>query len=153
MWVSTALNILLTVGRYHIRFVVHRHFYCDDFAHLVALITSIAASIITQVEFGPASELVSISPGTVPSKDAATKFIKQQVIRSIFAYTSLYAVKFSFLLFYKRLFWVSSGFRKGFWAVAVFSFVGFWVSIAGILTQCGPAKDVYNIGKSLRRQK
>lgn len=121
----TGFNILLSIGRYYIRHLVYKRLHWDDLAHLIALLCNIALSItITHIFLAPVS----------------AESIKEEVVISFLGITALWAVKFSFLLFYKLLFWVSEGFQKAFWVVAGFLFVSYWVPIAAVLTECGPIK-------------
>src|SRR5437870_2462764 len=106
MWSLTAFTILLTAGRYIIRWQVRHKFFADDYAHLFALIWLIINSSISQAMFGPASYVVLAKPGVPPPASQVIKFRELQTPQSLSFFISHWSVKLSFLLFYRLLFWV-----------------------------------------------
>jgi len=141
MWTLTAVCIILTIGRYAIRYQVRQRLFPDDFAHLSALVWLIATISIVQAMFGPAKYVDD--PSAPPPESQIAKFRRLQVWLSVSFYLSHWSVKFSFLLFYRQLFWVSERFMRCWWGVVAFVFVGFWVPMAGILTVCGSPENLY----------
>lgn len=148
MWSLTALATLLTAGRYAIRWKVRHRFYMDDYAHLNALVWLFIMTAIIQTMFPPAT-LVVLGPKNVPPPPAAfVEFRKLQTAMNIAFYISQWSVKFSFLFFYRELFWVSDRFRISWWIISVYVFLTFWAVFAGMLTLCGSAADISNTGTS-----
>jgi hypothetical protein len=147
MWTLEALCIVLTAGRYFIRYKVRHRFYADDYTHLAALIWLTISNIFVQLMFPPARIVLLGPPDVKPPEDQVDKFRKLQTVMSITFYVSQFCVKFSFLLFYKELFWVSERFMRAWWCVATFVFLGFWVIMAGSLTQCGPVQHIVDGGE------
>ena len=151
LWALTAIAIILTIGRYAVRQMLIGRFYSDDFTHLIALLALIGFAISTQCFVDLEVQELEIEAGQVPEPRDSAKLAlhakQYQVALSIFAWISLWFVKFTFLLFYRLLFNVSPIFMKAWWIVMVFVFVSFWIPIAGVLTACGPTSQVYNASK------
>lgn len=144
MWSLTAFATILTVGRYAIRWKVRHRFYADDYAHLNALVWLYIMTAIIQTMF-PSATLVVLGPKNVPPPPAAfVAFRKLQTAMNIAFYISQWSVKFSFLFFYRELFWVSDRFRKSWWIISIYVFLTFWAVFAGMLTLCGSAADISN---------
>ena len=134
MWVLTGICVLLTVGRYVIRFKVSLRFYKDDLAHLCALAWLIVFCGITQALLEP-TKIVLLSE---PPLATISQFCKLQTAQGATFYLLHWTVKLVFLLFYRDLFWISRNFIRAWWCVAAFVFLGLGVALAGILTQRGP---------------
>lgn len=149
MWTLEALCIVLTVGRYYIRYKVRHRFYPDDYLHLAALIWLTISNAFVEAMFPPARILFDGPPGVKPPTSEVDKFRKLQTVMSITFYISQFCVKFSFLLFYRELFWVSQRFMRAWWVVATFVFLAFWAIMAGSLTQCGPVSHIVDACKFL----
>lgn len=132
MWTLTGVCILLTIGRYAIRFKISKRFFGDDIAHLCALGWLIIFSSITEYML-QTLEL----PGMDPPQSAISEFCRLQTAQGATFYFLHWTVKFS-LLFYRELFWVSQSFRRAWWCVAAFVLLGLGVALAGIMTQQGP---------------
>lgn len=139
MWVLTGFCILLTLGRYIIRYKVSLRFYKDDLAHLVALGWLIVFSSITQAMFHPTMTMLqSLRSGTPAPPATVSEFCRLQTAQGATFYLLHWSVKFAFLLFYRELFWVSRTFIRAWWCVATFVLLGLSVALAGITTQRGP---------------
>ena len=59
-----------------------------------------------------------------------------------FLYLTMWVVKFAFLAFYYHLFSANRTFVKAWWAVAIFTFITWWVPFAGVLATCGYARSL-----------
>ncbi|KAH7399493.1 hypothetical protein BKA66DRAFT_565563 [Pyrenochaeta sp. MPI-SDFR-AT-0127] len=139
MWTLASLCILLTIGRYVIRYRVSLRFYKDDFAHLFALAWLIIFCSITQAMFAPTHVMLrSVVLETAPPPETISEFCRLQTAQGATFYLLHWTVKLAFLLFYRELFWVSSSFIRAWWCVATFVFLGLGVALAGIMTQRGP---------------
>lgn len=64
-------------------------------------------------------------------------FLRLNIVTVVFGFTCYWAVKLSFLLFYRMLFGVSKTFMKAWWGVSVYVLITFWVAIGTSLAQCG----------------
>ena len=68
-------------------------------------------------------------------------------VRLIF-WSCLWAAKGAFMALYWQLFNPSRTFVRAWWIVLVFTIVTYFVCVAGVLTACGSASDLLNVGKS-----
>ena len=142
----------MTAGRYAIRYTTVGRFHWDDFTHLIALLALIGFGVGVQGYVDVAAQEFAIQAGEEPKPaDYAGLVIHgrlYQVMLSAFAWISLWSVKFTFLLFYRLLFDVSTKFMRAWWVVTVFTFVTFWIPIAGVLTARDRPDELYNAGKA-----
>ncbi|MCJ1310150.1 hypothetical protein MMC25_003811 [Agyrium rufum] len=148
IWTLFGVAAALTGGRFVIRLRVFRRFFWDDLTHLIALLALLGFAVSTQEYVLHVKTEVAVAAGEIPMPaDFATikhQGRQYQVALSTFAWISLWAVKFTFLLFYRLLFEVSEKFVKAWWITVVFTFATFWIPIAGVLTACGAASQLYN---------
>ncbi|KAL6711806.1 hypothetical protein ACN47E_002849 [Coniothyrium glycines] len=140
MWVLSGVCILLTAGRYMIRWKVSLRLQKDDVAHLFALVWLIIFCAVTQALFEPTKIMLQSLeiPGAETPLDTISEFCRLQTAQGATFYLLHWTVKLAFLLFYRDLFWVSRNFIRAWWTVATFVLVGLVVALAGILTQRGP---------------
>ena len=145
-WLFTSIALLLTIGRYVIRFNTRRRFFWDDGWHLLATLFLISNSGVYQVFLPLAIQtqlaLAQASLGGPPPDPAAfeamlLKYARMNIVAAVNFYVVLYFVKFAFLAFYKLLFGVSQTFMKLWWAVLVFTLLSFGVTLGGLFTICG----------------
>ena len=148
LWALTGAAIILSAGRYAVRLKVFKQFYWDDATHTAALLALVGFAVSTQRYLGLVIYEQAVEAGEVPKPaNWATLVVharQYQTSLSVCAYTSLWFVKFTFLLFYRQLFYISPTFAKAWWIVTIFTFVTFWIPIAGILTSCGSVSQLYN---------
>lgn len=150
MWTLASLCIVLTIGRYAIRYRVSLRFYKDDLAHLCALGWLIVFCAITQAMFAPTHVMLrSQVLGTAPPPATISEFCRLQTAQGATFYLLHWTVKLAFLLFYRELFWVSRTFIRAWWCVSTFVFLGLGVALAGIMTQRGPINRMDDPSKSL----
>ena len=94
--------------------------------------------------------VVEVSSGTIPRPPdfdrIVTRYRQYQNAVSFTEWIALWAVKITFMLFYRLLFNVSKVFRIAWWIILVLTVALFWVPIAGVLTLCGPTRDFFNNG-------
>ncbi len=143
MWTLAGLCLLLTVGRYAIRYKVSMRLYRDDFVHLCAFFWLIVFAALTQASF-PATQAILESEvfHTPASSTTIVEFCRLQTAQGVSFYLLHWTVKIAFMLFYKELFWISRSFIRAWWCVLAFVLVGLAVALAGILTQRGPITKI-----------
>ena len=151
----TGAAIMLSAGRYALRYRKAGRFFWDDAAHAVALVTLIGINIEFTVFFPQIYQIDAYSrnQGPGPSPSEYVRFLKFQLSVSIVWWVCMYSVKLSFLLLYRLIFAVSKRLRIAWWAITIFTLVTFWVCIAGELTACGPSKNLFHAGKRASRSK
>ena len=144
----TAAAMLLTFGRFLIRFRTLAKFCWDDAAHALALVTMIAVVSLYTAFFPQIYLIDDVARGKArkPSASEYLPYLKLQIAVSVCWWVSVYAVKMSFLLLYRMLFVVSTALNLIWWSIVAFTIVTFWVCIAGELTTCGPSKNLLKEG-------
>lgn len=145
-WIFASVAIILTTGRYILRYRKTGRLYWDDAAHGLALATMIAVCGIFSNSFWYEHVIddYALGLGPPPPTDSYIRFLKIQLSVSILFWICIYAVKLSFLLLYRMLFVVSTWSNRAWWGVLVFTMLTFWLVIAGELTACGPSKNLFH---------
>ncbi|KAI9748346.1 MAG: hypothetical protein M1835_001816, partial [Candelina submexicana] len=87
---------------------VFRRLYADDGLILFALVFLLVNSIVVQVGADGVYESVAVASGQLYPLPAdfprtAEKLARKEIATGIFFYSGLWSVKFSFLVFFKRL--------------------------------------------------
>ena len=153
----TALTILICGGRYWASARSAKKLQWDDLTHLLALLSLVAMVGLFQSLFRDGYYITAIERGLIPtpSLEIYTNLFVRFRHRSdgiaLLFFTSTWLVKLTFLIFYRSIFRVNKNFRKAWWAVLVFVIISYWITIAGVLTQCGPAKYSWNLGMQKNR--
>ena len=97
---------------------------------------------LTAVEAGelslPPTELMALN----------LTYLKYSVAVRLIFWSCLWAAKGAFLALYWQLFNPSRSFVRAWWIVLAFTIVTYFVCVAGVLTACGSASDLLNVGKS-----
>ncbi len=125
----------------------------DDLTHLLALLCMIAMVGLLQSLFRDGYYITAIERQLIPPPSAQTyvtlfvRFRRRSDGVALLFFSGTWLVKLTFLLFYRIIFDINRNFRKAWWAVLVFVFVTYWITVAGVLTQCGPAQYSFNIGR------
>ena len=150
LWTFTTIAILLSIGRFAIRYVTASRFYWDDASHLLSIILLIALAGTYTAGFPYSARIARIGrkeeaapPLTDPFYHTYLQF---RLIVTLLVFMVLWSVKATFLVFYRLLFEVSHSFVRLWWAAVALTFVSFWVCIGSTFTICGPASDLYNFG-------
>lgn len=153
-WIMTALTILISFGRYAIRWWYKRKLLWDDCTHLIALLALIGMNIAFQLLYPDAFFLTDVERGLgTPISPAAAIVLWTRDKRYQYALISMFLVstwfvKFTFMLFYRELFKINANFMRAWWGVLVFVVLGWWVGfVLNILTSCGDTADAYNFSE------
>ena len=124
-WTFTAVAIVLTFGRFYIRWKYTR-IYWDDAFNALALVCMITTFALVDVQ--------------LEATDDATLY-RYVLGLSMTLWTTLYLVKASFLALCWLIFRVSANFRKAWYFVAVYNFLTYMVILLWGVWQCGdPAR-------------
>lgn len=138
-----------------IRYADKKRFFWDDFFHLVAYAAAFVHVLTYQYMFYygvPFLAAITHRGPILPQQelqDYATGFHNWQTAESMVFFVCEYAVKVSFLLFYRSIFKSSSMFMRFWWAVAAFTLVSFWIDMAGVMTLCGSPSKLSDLGTIL----
>lgn len=125
--------------------------FCDDFfvifAWLLALLTAVNDQVIEQW----ASQLIAATSSQhqpLPSSffDKRDKYYRYSVLVLVFFYTSLWAVKVSFLMFFRRLSHNVTGQKLLWWCVFAFTLASYFVCIGDIEYSCltAPLENIFD---------
>ena len=165
MWAAIGLAIIFTVLKTTVRLYVSRKIFIDDVLVYIALTILIIMGVLYTLINDIIFELVLVDDGVLePTPEFAVEaafFLKVQFAIIVLFWTTLWAVKFSFLMYYKKLFIGLPGhMQKCWWAVSIFAllaYLGCWATqlaacepIPTYFTgQCNSPKDIYVSNLSL----
>jgi hypothetical protein len=134
MWCFTSLSTLFVIFRLGVRFYTFRRLYMDDFFVVSASVLTIASSILWQFETPTLYEQFRVVAGeeqlTLAYMDRFFKFIPITSAFFIFYYTSLWCVKVSFLLFFRKLGKTIRSHNIVWWCITVVVLAGYAASMA-----------------------
>ena len=150
IWLFVGMAIIFTIIRTGIRLHVYRRLFLDDGCIYLALSILFSMAVMYNKITHTMFEIDGVAAGGIPStgfKERAELFLKLQFAIICSFWTTLWAVKFSFLLYYKNLFaglpnqlfwwWLVSGF-------AVLAYLGCW---ATQLASCTPISNYFFLGE------
>ena len=137
-WVFTALAVLLTGSRFWIRGKIIKQFSWDDAAHLLGLLLLIVQVSIMSAAASQLYRIGNLEAGDDGNfEDGHLLFVRLNIAGVLTTWCCLYAIKFSFLLLYHRIFQISKIFIRAWWIVLAVVILTFWILIAGSITECG----------------
>ena len=128
-WTVTGAAAALTIGRHIIRLKMLKGLHGDDALHALALIALVVYTAIFTASLPMVYALQQslVGQGPVLSESTLKRYHRFALAASIVFWICIYSVKFAFLIFYRRIFGVSRGFVKAWWAVFVWTFLTFCV--------------------------
>ena len=150
-WGGVALSGLLFVGRIYARAVSFRRLYADDVLVLVAWIMFLSSTVIWQIFKEDLYENLNVSSGALypPPKTFASDtedYLKASVAVIVFFYSSLWFVKFSFLVFFRRLGHRVRGQNILWWVVAGITVASWLASLGTLEYSCLTGSFEYIVG-------
>lgn len=155
LWTLTSVAIILSVGRFTIRYATAGRFHLDDASHLLSLLLLIGLAAAYTTGFPYSVRIARINrkeevppPLTDPFY---RKYLQLRLVVTLLVFMVLWSVKATFLIFYRLLFDVSRTFIRMWWAAVALVFATFWVCIGSTLTLCGSASDLYDFSMRLSR--
>ena len=144
-WTFTSIAIVLSVGRYYIRYRIAHTVDLSDISHAIALVFLIALTVQATMSAPLIKKLYFPNSGDEPTAADVALILRYQLSFGLTYLIALYCVKFSFLFFYRLLFGVLQSFMQAWWAVTVFTFLTFWPCLVTNLANCGGnARDRFN---------
>ncbi|KAL8678399.1 MAG: hypothetical protein Q9224_004984 [Gallowayella concinna] len=157
LWTLTAVAIVLSIGRFTIRYVTAGRFHLDDASHLLSLLLLIglAAAYTTGFPYSVRVAKIGRKEEKAPPLDDPFyhKYLQLRLVVTLLVFMVLWSVKATFLIFYRLLFDVSKTFIRMWWAAVALVFASFWVCIGSTLTLCGSVSDLYNFQKCSSAEK
>lgn len=141
IWAGFALSTLFVLFRAWVRLRSYKRFFWDDAFVLAASLMLLATAITWQCISQAMYRLLSIASGETliipPTFMADGKTASRGQLAIIFLFMSgLWSVKFSFLLFFRRLGDKVSGQKVHWWSVFSFTLATYFVGIGTIQYDC-----------------
>ncbi|KAL8647397.1 MAG: hypothetical protein Q9226_006446 [Calogaya cf. arnoldii] len=151
LWTLTAVAIVLSVGRFIIRYATAGRFHLDDASHLLSLLLLIGLAAAYTSGFPYSVRIARINRKEEvpppPTDPFYRKYLQLRLVVTLLVFMVLWSVKATFLIFYRLLFDVSRTFIRMWWAAVALVFATFWVCIGSTLTLCGSASDLFDFKK------
>ncbi|CAF9906088.1 hypothetical protein IMSHALPRED_004073 [Imshaugia aleurites] len=149
-WTFTGLAILLSVGRFIIRKRVLEGLRMDDLTHAFAVIVLIPYQSIGTLIYPVSIQLEAYGATTSPASIATfEKLFRLELAGQFLFWIILYAVKFTFLIFFRQIFGVNRVFMKWWWALFVYTWLAFVASFLTALWVCGDPSDLFVLEKCI----
>lgn len=134
LWSGTAVSLSFVAFRIFVRIKSFRRIYAADALVLIAWLMFLASAVIWQSQQTAMYEQFALSTGNViptPEQLAAERtFLRSEVATISMYYTSLWIVKLSFLVFFRRLGQKVRGQRIWWWCVTGFT-IATWATCIG----------------------
>ncbi|KAI4110553.1 MAG: hypothetical protein LQ345_006978 [Seirophora villosa] len=151
LWTLTAVGILLSVGRFAIRYASAGRFHLDDASHLLSVLLLVGLAAAYTHGFPYSARIASIGRKEEEAPPLTDPFYRHylqlRLVVTLLVFMVLWSVKATFLIFYRLLFDVSQTFLRLWWVAVALTFATFWVCIGSTFTLCGSASDLYDFRK------
>jgi hypothetical protein len=148
MWAGIALATVFTMIKTAIRLYVSKRLFADDLLVYLALMLLVVMGVLYTLINDTIFEIDMVGMGDMlppPGfEDNVAFFLKVQFAIIVIFWTTLWAVKLSFLMYYKKLFsGLPGNEQRVWWAVTVFavlSYIGCWITQ---LLSCTPISTYF----------
>ncbi|KAH8816603.1 hypothetical protein F5884DRAFT_776774 [Xylogone sp. PMI_703] len=146
-WIMSALAIIFTLLRLGVRSFYIGKLHADDFLAIGAACSILILLILNHYQRPVIYALVDASMGKpLPAPyntqlgfaDGVVYQAKLQFAFMLFFWTCLWNVKFSFLMFYHKLFVSIQGYMRWWWAVVIFCILTYLASVLTLFLSCVP---------------
>ncbi|TVY71495.1 Satratoxin biosynthesis SC1 cluster protein [Lachnellula suecica] len=150
-WVFTSAAVGLTIGRYVIRFRMLGKLLIDDWIHGLASIVMVGYMITYTIMFplNYSVELFVAGKGDEPSVANFNRYFHLEIAVTLLFWVIIYAVKLSFLFFYRSIFGVSTTFIRAWWFVMIFTVLTFWICFIFVFWACGTPSQLFVVESCL----
>ncbi|KAI9839027.1 MAG: hypothetical protein M1837_002281 [Sclerophora amabilis] len=150
VWIGFAVAAILTAARLYIRHVKLRRFFWDDAFHVFALVTLLTSAFVyswmVHVIYDIGLAVTGMKMLDVKFFDYdVPQFFRYQFGTILLFWITLWSVKISFLLFYRRFF---DGLTKhiiAWWLVMIFTVGAFIGCCITFLTVCGTTANWFKV--------
>lgn len=149
LWTETAISLFFLAFRIFVRIKSFRRIYADDVLVLIAWLIFFGSVVIFQSQHFAMYNQFALAQGTLvltpEALEAENKFMHTEVAIIVMYYTSLWIVKLSVLIFFRRL---GQNVRGHIWWWCVTGFtVATWVTCIGTIPKCYLRSVDYVISK------
>ena len=125
MGTLVAIDLVLSIGRYAIRYAIRRSFYWDHLFHGLVVLTLIAMV--------PLLDLTFLENDSEQTEKNVWLFYVAMVLAFVLC---IWSVKLSFLFFLRLVFWTNRTFRIAWYIVTVATLLVFCIPLAMIVPHC-----------------
>ncbi|KAL4936538.1 hypothetical protein BDV06DRAFT_216605 [Aspergillus oleicola] len=152
MWIGLILSLIFVVIRTHVQYRNAGKFFVNDYWIFFAITTHVATVIVYQVTIPPMYQVQYLDYATQTMDDGfmkrASLFLRLQFAVDFLLWTTLWAVKFSLLFFFWRLFdSVRTPVRVFWWAMCAIT-AATWITLVVLQNfACDPIKNFFTLGK------
>ncbi|KAL5339025.1 hypothetical protein BJX70DRAFT_398020 [Aspergillus crustosus] len=154
MWIGIILSLTLVAIRTRVQYTHAQKFYMNDYWIFFAITTHIATAIVYQLAIPPMYEVQShdYSKGggllDAAFMARASRFLRLQFAVDFLLWSTLWAVKFSLLFFFWRLFDSLRSPVRVFWWAMIFVTGASWVTLVVLQNlACDPIRNFFTLGK------
>jgi hypothetical protein len=148
-WSLTALDILLTAGRFILHWQKLNKIRLDDVFNGIAVVFLVAFMVTWQkyvpIEL-PAQLYATGVIDTPPRHYDPVDALKNDFANMVVFWCTIYSVKASFLALYWQIFGVSRRFRIAWGALATYILLSFLMTVLSIFWHCGSPATLTDVG-------
>lgn len=147
-WILTASAIVLTAGRFIIRFFSkNRRIYDHDYVHLLALTLLVIHGVTNQYTLqAKANQQLDLRPGSGVSTTTILEEYHHlhvlNTVNNVFLYGIMWIVKVAFLLLYRQTFKFNKTFLKCWWVVFTITILTYIPPFVGVVYTCHDASTL-----------
>lgn len=156
IWTGVAFAILFTILRTAIRIHVFHRLFADDVCIYIALVILISLGVLHNHAISAIFKIERVLYGEVvyplDFKEQVELFLKLQFSIITLFWTSLWAVKLSFLMFYRKILAGLPGHMIWWRLILVFTVLAYLGCQATNLKSCTPISNYFHIGACESRQ-
>lgn len=151
MWIGVALSLVFTALRTGLQYNRNRKFYSNDFFILFAMLCHIVTASVYQVAMPPMYEIAYVSaklrPPAATFFEDANFFLRLQFALDLLLWTTSWAVKFSLLFFFWRLFDSVNSPMRIFWSIMCVITAASYIGCIILQTfACDPIQHFFTLG-------
>lgn len=151
-WAATAISLLFLIFRLAVRVRSFRKLYSDDYLVIAAWLMLLTSTIIWQTNIYLLYWQYDVASGRAPYSEAFiaayATFMPQVTTWTVLFYSCLWAIKFSFLMFFRRLGSEIKVHKVWWWVVFILTFAGWIASISDFDYRCSAGDISYILGKN-----
>lgn len=140
MWGGTGISLCFLLFRLFVRLHAFRRLYSDDFIIIAAWTMKLGTSILWQINVPALYEHLAVLAGKKPFDQGFvnrdTALLRTSVAFGILFYSTLWLVKLSFLMFFRRLGSKVIGLSIWWWCILVVTVLTWVACVADIQYKC-----------------
>lgn len=140
LWGGTGISLCFLLFRLFVRLNAFQHLYSDDYIIIAAWVMKLVTDILWQINVPILYEYFAIVAGKKPLDvsfvNKSTTLLRTAMILNIHFYSTLWLVKLSILMFFRRLGSKVKGQKIWWWCILVFTVLAWVACIADIRYKC-----------------